>query len=58
MELGKSLHPSGRSVASLCGERGSPSMLMISPLRTWTSVAHATEQNRQMRGTVLLFRIT
>jgi hypothetical protein len=44
--------PLGQSVPSLCGLRGSPSMLTISPSFVWTSVAQPTEQKGQMLGTV------
>src|SRR5689334_7650404 len=45
--------PLGQRVPSLCGLRGSPSMLTIWPLTVWISVAHPTEQNGQMLGVVL-----
>src|SRR6266850_838523 len=43
--------PLGQSVPSLCGLRGSPSMLTIFSSFTWISVAHPTEQKGQMLGT-------
>src|SRR5881409_2380960 len=45
--------PLGQRVPSLCGLRGSPSMLTILPSTVWISVAHPTEQNGQMLGVVL-----
>src|SRR5205809_5805761 len=44
--------PLGQRVPSLCGLRGSPSMLTILPLTVWIRVAHPTEQNGQMLGVV------
>src|SRR5438128_5211171 len=45
--------PFGHSVPSLCGLRGSPSMLTMRPSFTWMRVAHPTEQKGQMLGTDL-----
>src|SRR2546428_4566216 len=45
--------PFGQRVPSLCGLRGSPSMLTIRPSLTWMRVAHPTEQKGQMLGTDL-----
>src|SRR6266851_9500081 len=45
--------PLGQSAPSLCGLRGSPSMLTIFPSTVCTSVAHPTEQYGQTLGVAL-----
>src|SRR5205823_5862572 len=45
----------GQSVPSLCGLRGSPSMLTILPLTVCTSVAQPTEQYGHTLGVVFAF---
>ena len=49
--------PFGHSVPSLCGLRGSPSMLTILPPTVWTRVPQPTEQYGQTLGVTTAERI-